>query len=624
MASPEQDSQASTPRSFAGQSISAEEMLKSQTVGLVHLSDFRKRRAEVLEAKEREAHDKSLGRLASGNSRSATPSTGDVTDGSSTPKSDAPPKKKKKKALAKSKLSFGDDNEETGEESGVATPGDSSISRSGSKTPNDEGAPSSVRMKANPNARAPPKAMTKASMEAEAAARETLRKEFLVMQEAVRNTEILIPFVLFDGTSVPAGSVKIKKGDPVWLFLDRCRKVGAELGGRTATGAAKARREWARVSVDDLMLVKGDVIVPHHYEFYYFIANKVPSFSKAGGPLFDYSNKPPPPTKPNDSPLYNPSEEKLEGFDKDGTETKVVDRRWHIFCLKCAGDLGLSHPTAGDRHCPACQTVLSNPDDAVSTVLNPTEDYKTSVLSGLDPNTIMECAGRALGFWAYQSTQEIFYQEFLGKSLTEKYASLNTQMDKLIHNANSEITTLHSKVSDMQGAHEQLEKKNQELLDLNRERSKKLSQITNLYNLLKARAMRSQLENAASDTVSQTINTFTTRAEPVVSNTHTTITTHPKARTPGGPKTPIFPISPEGVEQLHRYQRSGTGSSKRAGKKTPGGSAMLPPAARGSWKSPGLQPSNPQHRTRLPQASRQSTILSTLPSGDAMLARFGN
>lgn len=330
MVSSEQDSQASTPRSFAGQSISAEEMLKSQTVGLVHLSDFRKRRAEVLEAKEREAHDKSLGRLASGNSRSATPSTGDVTDGSSTPKSDAPPKKKKKKALAKSKLSFGDDTEETGEESGVATPRDSSISRSGSKTPNDEGAPSSsVRMKANPNARAPPKAMTKASMEAEAAARETLRKEFLVMQEAVRNTEILIPFVLFDGTSVPAGSVKIKKGDPVWLFLDRCRKVGAELGGRSATGAAKARREWARVSVDDLMLVKGDVIVPHHYEFYYFIANKVSSFSKAGGLLFDYSNKPPPPTKPNDSPLYNPSEEKLEGFDKDGTETKVVDRRWY-------------------------------------------------------------------------------------------------------------------------------------------------------------------------------------------------------------------------------------------------------------------------------------------------------
>lgn len=79
--SEEKESNTSTPRSFAGQSVSAEEMLKEQTVGLVHLSDFRKRRAEVLEQKEREAHDKSLGRLASGNSRSATPSTGEVTDG---------------------------------------------------------------------------------------------------------------------------------------------------------------------------------------------------------------------------------------------------------------------------------------------------------------------------------------------------------------------------------------------------------------------------------------------------------------------------------------------------------------------------------------------------------------
>ncbi|KAJ6010897.1 cyclin [Penicillium sp. IBT 35674x] len=79
----------------------------------------------------------------------------------------------------------------------------------------------------------------------------------------------------------------------------------------------------------------------------------------------------------------------------------------HIFCVGCADGLGLSHPTADDRRCPACSTVLSNPDDAVSTSLNPTEDYKTSVLSGLDPNTVMECAGRALGFWAYQSTQEM-------------------------------------------------------------------------------------------------------------------------------------------------------------------------------------------------------------------------
>ncbi|KAJ5760354.1 hypothetical protein N7520_007510 [Penicillium odoratum] len=328
----DQESGTSTPRSFTGQTASAEDMLKSQTVGLVHLSDFRKRRAEVLEQKEREAHDKSLGRLASGNSRSATPSAGDVTDGSSTNRSDAPPKKKKKKPLSKSKLSFGDDENETGEDS-AATPRDSSISRSGSKTPIEEGATSgAVRMKANPNAPPPPKALTKAALEEQAQARDTLRKEFLAMQEAVKNTEILIPFVFFDGTSIPAGSVKVKKGDHVWLFLDRCRKVGAELGVRGANGASKARkdtrREWARVSVDDLMLVKGNIIVPHHYEFYHFIANRVPSFSKTGGLLFDYTNKPPP-ERSNDESLYRPNDHPLEGADKDSAETKVVDRRWY-------------------------------------------------------------------------------------------------------------------------------------------------------------------------------------------------------------------------------------------------------------------------------------------------------
>ena len=97
----------------------------------------------------------------------------------------------------------------------------------------------------------------------------------------------------------------------------------------------------------------------------------------------------------------------LVGFMSPGVLGHTDSAR-HIFCLGCADGLGLSHPTADSRSCPACQTVLSNPDDAVSTVLNPTEDYKTSVLSGLDPNTIMECAGRALGFWAYQSTQEMY------------------------------------------------------------------------------------------------------------------------------------------------------------------------------------------------------------------------
>ncbi|KAI2841553.1 hypothetical protein CBS147320_8699 [Aspergillus niger] len=502
MSQSEQPSHSSTPRSFTSQTASAEDLLKSQTVGLVHLSDFRKRRAEVLEQKEREAHDKSLGRFTS---RSATPSTGEVTDGNSTPRSEGPPKKKKKKPITKSKLSFGDDDEEEENDSTAdvaATPRDSSIPRSASRTPaDDSSAPSSRRITPNPNAPPPPKAMTKAALKAEAEARDALRKEFLAMQEAVKNTEILIPFIFFDGTNIPAGTVRVKKGDPVWLFLDRCRKVGAELGVGGNSGASKARkdnrREWARVSVDDLMLVKGEIIVPHHYELYYFIANS---------------------------------------------------------------------------------TVLVNPDDAVATALNPTEDYKTSVLSGLDPNTIMECAGRALLFWTYQTTQEIFYQEFLAKTLTEKYTNLNTQLDKVVHNANSEISALQARISDMETAQDQLRKKNQELVDMYREKCKKFTQMTNLYNILKTRAMRSQMQTAATDTVSQALDSLTASRN----NPTGLVPGHQESSRP--PHTPmsrqlnVYPVNQEGVEQIHRHQRSGTGSSKGNKQKTD--IAAMPPPSR--------------------------------------------
>ncbi|KAB8238093.1 uncharacterized protein BDW43DRAFT_297037 [Aspergillus alliaceus] len=226
----------------------------------------------------------------------------------------------------------------------------------------------------------------------------------------------------------------------------------------------------------------------------------------------------------------------------------------HIFCSSCASALGLSSATAGGRHCPACQIILVNPDDAIITALKPTEDYKTSVLSGLDPNTIMECAGRALLFWTYQTTQEM--REFLAKTLTDKYTGLNTQMDK--------------------ATHEQLQKKNQELVDLYREKRKKLTQITNLYNQLKSRAMRSHLQTAPSDSVSQALNSLRPpRNEPSITST---------SKRPSSLPGPLQTPSLQGVEQLYRYQRSGTGSSKGARKRTDA-TVMSPPSLPGNARN---------------------------------------
>lgn len=84
----------------------------------------------------------------------------------------------------------------------------------------------------------------------------------------------------------------------------------------------------------------------------------------------------------------------------------------HVFCIDCSNRCQFSGQREGQRPiCPACDMQLTNPDDVVVANLNPTEDYKTSVLSGLNPNVIMECAGKALNFWAYQTMQEMSVEE---------------------------------------------------------------------------------------------------------------------------------------------------------------------------------------------------------------------
>ncbi|EHY52896.1 hypothetical protein HRR83_009417 [Exophiala dermatitidis] len=332
---PDPQSGTSTPRNFTAQATSAEDLLKSQTVGLVHLADFRKRRADVLEQKEKEARNESVGR--------GTPDVED-SDGAVTRRAERPLKKKKKTA-AKGLLSFGGDEEEDdggegGASSAISTPVSKSPRKSASveRSPEPSGIASGRKFTPNPNSTLPaPRAMTKAALAAEAAERERLRKEFLEMQEAVKQTEIAIPFVFYDGANIPGGTVKVKKGDHIWLFLDKCRKLGAELGvtgsGHSLKSREESRKQWARVGVDDLMCVRGEVIVPHHYEFYYFIANKIPDPVREGKLLFEYSGTA---TKKRDddgsgsSLLRVPAkEQQLEGQNDDPTLTKVVDRRWY-------------------------------------------------------------------------------------------------------------------------------------------------------------------------------------------------------------------------------------------------------------------------------------------------------
>lgn len=167
--------------------------------------------------------------------------------------------KKKKRKIGTPKLSFGmDDDEDEVESTDASTPASGSVSPR-ALTPQGERGPRK-KMAVNSSVAVAPKALTKSALLREAQTRESLRKEFLALQEAVKATEINIPFVFYDGTNIPGGVCTIKKGDFVWLFLDRSRKVGAELG---VGEKSNSRREWARIGVDDLMMVRGNIIIPH-------------------------------------------------------------------------------------------------------------------------------------------------------------------------------------------------------------------------------------------------------------------------------------------------------------------------------------------------------------------------
>lgn len=249
--------------------LTTQERLSTNTVGLVALSDFRKRRAEVLEQQEREAREAlrsgtNTPKLVDSRSRSATPAN--ASDGNELTEAKRAAKKlKKKKAL----VSFGDDDQEEDGEAApaVVVPKKKAPARDKGED-EDEGdadhqdGKKKSKIAANAAVGVVPRALTKAALRREAAERDALRKEFLILQEAVKNTEIAIPFVFYDGNNTPGGTVRIKKGEFVWVFLDKGRKVGAELAvGRDKN--AHARRDWARVGVDDLLLVRGTMIIPH-------------------------------------------------------------------------------------------------------------------------------------------------------------------------------------------------------------------------------------------------------------------------------------------------------------------------------------------------------------------------
>eukprot|EP01086_Lenisia_limosa_P016158 TRINITY_DN5761_c0_g1_i1.p1 TRINITY_DN5761_c0_g1~~TRINITY_DN5761_c0_g1_i1.p1 ORF type:complete len:320 (-),score=82.66 TRINITY_DN5761_c0_g1_i1:71-1030(-) len=133
--------------------------------------------------------------------------------------------------------------------------------------------------------------------EKEAQERIRLREEFLAKQESLKNEKVSIAFEHWDGKGKQY-EVETTKGASIKTFLKEVQKTIPEI---------------RRLSADDLMLIKGDLILPHHYTFYDFI---ITNAKGRCGLLFDFDTK-------------KGMALKMDGKQVDTRVPKVVERHWY-------------------------------------------------------------------------------------------------------------------------------------------------------------------------------------------------------------------------------------------------------------------------------------------------------
>jgi protein FAM50 len=202
-------------------------------------------------------------------------------------------KRQEKAAKSNFKLSFlGGDDEGDGEEEAEEKAGPSFVVPL-MKKPRIGKDPSAPLTEALPD---------KDREEQEEQLRMQIKNQYLAEQARIKAEELEITYSYWDGSG-HRRSLKVKKGDTIGHFLKCVRdQLGPEF------------REMRGVSVDNLMYVKEDIILPQNMSFYDLIKSKARGKS---GPLFEFSVV-------EDVRLKNDATKEK----KDSHAGKVVERHW--------------------------------------------------------------------------------------------------------------------------------------------------------------------------------------------------------------------------------------------------------------------------------------------------------
>lgn len=291
-----------TGRNFAAHKDNVEDLLKSDTVGLVTHEDFKARREYL----EKSAADEMEKRNAKKRLQ------------------DAETRKRQLRKANASKLSFGADDDDDSDDSDESEAGNGSGEKRTSgqenlcaegnyaKCDDADGAvcpPGQVakRQRVTKNPDADTDFLPDRDRElAEEAERERLKQEWMNEQERRKNELVNITYSYWDGSG-HRRMIRCKKGTTVGRFLGMVQTQFKDLRS---------------VSSDELVFVKEDLIIPHHYSFYDFIVSKARGKS---GPLFNFDVV-------EDVRLVSDANKEKQ----DTHAAKVVERRWyernrHIF-----------------------------------------------------------------------------------------------------------------------------------------------------------------------------------------------------------------------------------------------------------------------------------------------------
>ncbi|KOC61956.1 Protein FAM50 like protein [Habropoda laboriosa] len=224
---------------FATHYNAVEQQLKTSTIGLVTLNEMKakqenivKERERKLAQKEREKEQEKERALAAKQAE----------------------KNKQKKQIQALSFNLDEDEVELSEEEEI----ESKLE----KSKDIESGPVIKKIKKNPDVDTS-FLPDREREEEENRLREELRQEWARKQNALKEEEIEITFSYWDGSG-HRRSVIMKKGNSIYQLLQRCLEV--------------LRREFSElktVMADQLMYVKEDLILPHHYTFYDFIVTKV-------------------------------------------------------------------------------------------------------------------------------------------------------------------------------------------------------------------------------------------------------------------------------------------------------------------------------------------------------------